>query len=66
MITRADVVVRRTYARPYDDDETRFETWNEICERVALHQQWLWERAKGSRVTGAVEWCYVRLDYAIR
>ena len=50
MKTRADVVVRRTYARPYDNDETRFETWNEICERVALHQQWLWERAKGSEL----------------
>ena len=35
MKTRADVVVRRTYARPHDDDETRFETWTEICERVA-------------------------------
>ena len=48
MKTRADVVVRRTYARPHDDDETRFETWTEICERVAKHQLWLWERAKGS------------------
>ena len=50
MKTRADVVVRRTYARPHDDDETRFETWTEICERVAKHQLWLWERAKSSEL----------------
>ena len=48
MQARADVVIRRTYARPKDKAETTFETWEEICERVAGHQQWLWERAKGA------------------
>lgn len=48
MQARADVVIRRTYARPKDKAETTFETWEEICERVAVHQQWLWERAKGA------------------
>ena len=48
MQTRSDVVIRRTYARPKDKAETTFETWEEICERVAGHQQWLWERAKGA------------------
>ena len=47
MKTRADVVVRRTYARPLDSDEKTFETWEQICERVRLHQEWLWTRAKG-------------------
>lgn len=51
MQTRADVVIRRTYARPKDVEETSFESWEEICERVRLHQQWLWERAKGSPLT---------------
>lgn len=50
MKTRADVVVRRTYARPLDEDETRFEDWNQITERVGEHQKWLWERAKGSKL----------------
>lgn len=51
MKVRADVVVRRTYARPLDNNETSFETWEEICERVRGHQQWLWERAKGSSLS---------------
>jgi len=46
MKTRADVIIRRTYARPKNKAETEFETWEEICERVKGHQQWLWERAK--------------------
>ena len=51
MLTRADVVVRRTYARPLDEDETQFEDWGAICERVKQHQQWLWERAKGNKLS---------------
>lgn len=50
MKTRADVVVRRTYARPLDSDETTFESWEDICERVKNHQHWLWERAKGAKL----------------
>ena len=51
MYTRSEVVIRRTYARPKDNDETSFESWGEICERVKRHQQWLWKRAKGSELT---------------
>lgn len=47
MKTRADVVVRRTYARPTNTEETSFESWDDICSRVKGHQQWLWERARG-------------------
>lgn len=48
MQTRADVVVRRTYSRPKNEEETQFESWEEICDRVQTHQHWLWTRAKGS------------------
>ena len=50
METRANVVVRRTYARPTNEAETEFETWEQIADRVSGHQQWLWERAKGSNL----------------
>lgn len=47
--TRSKLVVQRTYARPLNKEETRFESWEQICERVVYnHQKWLWERAKGS------------------
>lgn len=46
MQTRSEVVIRRTYSRPKNKEETSFESWEEICERVLGHQQWLWERAK--------------------
>lgn len=55
MKTRADVITRRTYARPLDEDENRFETWEQICERVRLHQKWLWNRAKGSDLSKSEE-----------
>ena len=47
MLTRSEVVVRRTYSRPKDEDETSFESWEEIVDRVIGHQRWLWERAQG-------------------
>lgn len=47
MKTRSDVVIRRTYARPLNEEETKYESWEDICERVHNHQQWLWERALG-------------------
>ena len=40
---RAEVVTRRTYARPKEDGT--FETWPETVDRVIGHQQWLWDRA---------------------
>ena len=43
--TRAQVITRRTYNRPLNDNGTVFETWEETVARVIDHQQWLWERA---------------------
>lgn len=51
--TRARVVTRRTYNRPKDDEGTIFETWEQTVDRVIDHQQWLWERAKGDRLTNS-------------
>lgn len=47
---RAQVITRRTYNRPLDETGKNFETWNETVARVIDHQQWLWERAKGSEL----------------
>ena len=47
METRSEVVIRRTYSRPTNEAESSFESWEDICERVKGHQQWLWERAQG-------------------
>lgn len=47
---RSEIVIRRTYARPKNEEETEFESWEEICSRVKSHQQWLWERAKKSQL----------------
>ncbi len=40
---RAEVVTRRTYARPKEDGT--FETWEDTTDRVIQHQVWLWNRA---------------------
>ena len=45
--TRANMVTRRTYNRPLNDEGTVFETWEQTVARVIEHQEWLWERAKG-------------------
>lgn len=44
---RAQVVTRRTYNRPLDEDGKVFETWEQTVDRVIGHQRWLWERALG-------------------
>lgn len=44
--TRAQVITRRTYNRPKNDEGTIFESWKETVERVIGHQKFLWERAK--------------------
>ncbi|MGH0000099.1 ribonucleoside-triphosphate reductase, adenosylcobalamin-dependent [Pseudovibrio ascidiaceicola] len=49
--TRAQVITRRTYNRPLDEEGTKFETWEETVSRVMVHQQWLWERAKGASLS---------------
>jgi ribonucleoside-triphosphate reductase len=41
---RAQVVTRRTYNRPLNEEGTEFETWNQTVDRVIGHQRWLWER----------------------
>ena len=46
--TRANMVTRRTYNRPLNDEGTVFETWEDTVARVVEHQEWLWERAKGT------------------
>ena len=43
--TRADIITRRTYSRPIVDGGTKFESWDDTCQRVIGHQAWLWERA---------------------
>jgi ribonucleoside-triphosphate reductase len=45
--TRAQVITRRTYNRPVNDEGTKFESWKETVSRVIDHQQWLWERTAG-------------------
>jgi adenosylcobalamin-dependent ribonucleoside-triphosphate reductase len=42
---RADIITRRTYNRPLNDEGTEFETWEQTVARVIEHQRWLWERA---------------------
>lgn len=48
--TRANVITRRTYNRPLNDEGTVFETWEQTIDRVIDHQKWLWERAKGAEL----------------
>lgn len=43
--TRAEIITRRTYNRPLNDEGTEFETWEQTIDRVISHQRWLWERA---------------------
>lgn len=56
---RAQVVTRRTYNRPLNDEGTVFETWDETIDRVIMHQKWLWERAAGRSLKPAEQ---VELD----
>lgn len=46
--TRSEIVVKRTYARPLNEEGTQMESWNDVVDRVKGHQTWLWERAKKS------------------
>ena len=43
---RAEIITRRTYNRPKNEEGTVFETWEETIDRVIGHQEWLWKRAK--------------------
>lgn len=53
---RAQIITRRSYNRPLDDNEKHFETWDETVSRVISHQAWLWKRAKGSDSLNQTEW----------
>jgi ribonucleoside-triphosphate reductase (formate) len=44
---RSKIITRRTYSRPLNKEGSEFETWEQIVERVILHQAWLWDRALG-------------------
>lgn len=52
---RAQLVARRTYNRPLDDEGTVFETWGQTVLRVIDHQRWLWERAKNAPLNAKEE-----------
>lgn len=49
--TRAQIITRRTYNRPIDDNGQVFETWMQTIDRTIEHQRWLWERALGRELT---------------
>ncbi len=48
--TRAELVHRRTYSRPINEEKMLFETLEQTTQRIINHQQWLWERALGRPV----------------
>lgn len=54
--TRAQIVERRTYLRPLNDEGTVFETFEESVDRMIDHQRWLWERAKAGMHRDNGEW----------
>ena len=43
---RSQLIFRRTYNRPLNDEGTLFETFEQTIDRVISHQRWLWERAQ--------------------
>lgn len=53
---RAEIITRRTYARPLDTAGTIFETWEETVARVIQHQRWLWTRATKTQRGEGVPW----------
>lgn len=53
--TRAEVVTRRTYNRPLNDEGTVFETWEQTVDRVIGHQRWLWERQQRAELNASQE-----------
>lgn len=47
---RAQVITRRTYNRPLNEEGTVFETWEQTVQRVIDHQAFLWARAKTYKI----------------
>ncbi len=56
MSTRADIITRRTYNRPLNEEGTEFETWEQTVGRVIQHQAYLWENAKDGSTLNPSEW----------
>ena len=54
--TRADIITRRTYNRPLNEEGTEFETWEATIGRVITHQAYLWENAKDGDTLTPKEW----------
>ena len=50
---RAEILTRRTYNRPLDDEGKVFETWEQTVARVIGHQEWLWVRVKDTALNKA-------------
>lgn len=48
---RSQLIARRTYNRPKDEEGKTFETFEETVKRVIGHQLWLWERSKGKTLS---------------
>jgi ribonucleoside-triphosphate reductase (formate) len=48
---RSQLLLRRTYNRPLDEEGKVFETFEQTVDRVIGHQSWLWERAAGGPLT---------------
>ena len=59
---RAEIITRRTYNRPLDDEGIVFETWEQTVARVIDHQRWLWERAQGFELKGWQEEELLKLE----
>lgn len=43
---RSQLITRRTYNRPLDEQGKVFETFEQTVDRVIGHQEWLWDRAE--------------------
>ena len=56
MELRSEIVYRRTYSRPLDDEGNKFEEWKDTVNRVIDHQRWLWERALDKELNGEQEY----------
>lgn len=48
---RSQLVTRRTYNRPLNEQGTVFETFEQTIDRVIGHQEWLWSRVQGKKLT---------------
>ena len=53
--TRADIIFRRTYCRPKNEEGTSFETFEDVINRVITHQDWLWSRSLNRELNDS-EW----------